>query len=85
MLPKAIADPKVKISDLFRSTGLARTPFSSISRMLSTSHFNERTPNTTSDNDEIEREDTLMRNILITRKKHPVSIFRVKESSSPVL
>ena len=86
MPPKAIADPKVKTPGLFRSTGLARTPPGSISSaILSTSHFPERTPSMTSDSDEIEREDTLMRNILITRKKHPVSIFRVKESSSPVL
>ena len=86
MSPKAIADPKVKTPGLFRSTSLARTPPGSISSaILSTSHFSERTSSTTSDSDEIEREDTPMRNVLTARKKHPVSTPRVEESGSPIL
>ncbi len=86
MPPKAIADPKVKIPGLFRSTGLARIPSGSISSViLSIFHFSERTSSTTSDSDEIEREDTSMRNILTARKKYLVSISRVEESGSPIL
>ncbi len=86
MPPKAIADPKVKTPSLFRSTSLARTPLGNIlSAILSTSHFPERTPSTRSDSDEIKREDTPIRNILIARKKHPVSTPRIKESGSPIL
>ena len=86
MSPKAIADPKVKTPGLFRSTGLARTPFSNISSViLSISHFFERTLNMTSDSDEIDREDTFIRNVLIARKKYLVSISRIEESGSFIL
>ena len=86
MPPKAIADPKIKTPGLFRSTGLARTPLGNISSaILSISHFPERTPSTTSDSDEIEREDISIRNMLIVRKKYLVSISRVEESGSSIL
>ncbi len=86
MPPKAIADPKIKTLNLFRSIRLARTPPDNISSaILSTSHFPEGTPSTISDSDEIEREDTFIKNILTARKKYPVSTPRVEESDNPIL
>ena len=86
MPPKAIADPKIKTPDLFRSTDLARTPPGNISSaILNTSHFSEKTPSTTSDNHEIERKDTPIKNVLTARKKHPISTLRIEESDNLIL
>ena|SRR6266498_2566256 len=87
MPPKANTDSKIKTTDLFRPNGLTRTPPGTISRAFpSIPHFPERTPSTASDsNEEIEREDTPMKNLLTARKKQPVSTHQVQESGSPIL
>ena len=86
MPPKAIADLKVKILDLFRSISLVRTSSGSILNIiLSISYFIERTLNTTSDSDKIERKNTFIKNMQTARKKYLINISRVEESGSFIL